>query len=277
MGSEGKPMTEIAQWAFSDPPNVAVFVDRRILGAGGWIALVSHDSEDGAWQFHTDNEELPTLSDGLLLCLQDIVTIDPSVNDLSTLPLGWIAWRATKQAPWQKSKDNRREHETADSVTGNFINQPDWYADWRQEAVQQLVEKNARLDAEFRLGEWPRYDYDFDTGKLVFSDGGVAKVIADIQVVGPTSGRAGNWLWAWANSHLPPNLMTDSMLVRAFGQQHGVLEMTHDVISDDDLNKLGWTLTSLAVRIGDALGAYRPPRNDGGGLYLLYKSLAWSN
>jgi len=152
---------------------------------------------------------------------------------------------------------------------------PDWYADWRHDAIHQLEAKNARLDAEFRIGEWSRYDYDLDAGNIIFSDRGVAKVIAEIQIVGTTSGRAGNWLWAWANSHSPPELVTDSMLVRAFGEQHDIDELTQDSLIDDDLNAMGWELTSVAARICNAIGAYRPPRQDGGGIYFIYKTVAW--
>ena len=154
---------------------------------------------------------------------------------------------------------------------------PDWYAEWHHEAVHQLQAKNARLDAEFRIGEWPRYDYDFDTGKITFSERGVAKVIAEIQIAGTTSERAGDWLWAWGNSHLPPELVTDSLLVRAFGEEDGICELTQETVSDDDLNGLGWGLTSLAVHLTNAIGAYRPPREEGGGIYLIYKSMGWAN
>jgi hypothetical protein len=154
---------------------------------------------------------------------------------------------------------------------------PDWYARWRHEAVHQLQAMNARLNAEFRLGAWSRYDYDFDEAKITFSDRGVAKVIAEIQIAGSTSGRAGNWLWAWANSNLPPALVKDASLARAFGEQHGICELTDEVVSDDDINALGWKLTSLAVRIGNAIGAYRPPRDEGGGIYLTYKSIGWAS
>lgn len=47
---------------------------------------------------------------------------------------------------------------------------PDWYPDWRHDAVHQLQDKNARLKAEFWLEDWPRYDYDVDAGTLIFSD-----------------------------------------------------------------------------------------------------------
>lgn len=39
---------------------------------------------------------------------------------------------------------------------------PDWYPDWRHDAVHQLQEKTERLKTEFRLGDWPRFDYDID-------------------------------------------------------------------------------------------------------------------
>ena len=154
---------------------------------------------------------------------------------------------------------------------------PYWDASWRHEAFHLLQAKNARLDAEFHLGAWASYDYDFDVGKLTFSDRGVARVIAEIQIAGTTSGRAGEWLWAWANSHLPPELVKDASLARAFGEQHGICELTDEVVSDDDLNALGWELTSLAVRIGNAMGAYRPPRDEAGGVYLIYKSIGWAS
>ena len=150
---------------------------------------------------------------------------------------------------------------------------PDWYPGWRHDAVHQLQEKNARLSAEFRLGDWPRYDYDLDAGTLIFSDKGVPKVIAEIQIAGSTSLRSSNWLWAWANSHWPADRVTDSELARAFGGEHGICDLIHDYVeNDDDVNALGWDLTAVMVRITGAVGAYRPP-DDNGGLYLVLRTL----
>jgi hypothetical protein len=157
------------------------------------------------------------------------------------------------------------------------MNHPDWYLGWRHDAVHQLQEKNARLKAEFRLHDWPRYDYDVEAGTLIFSDDGIPKVVAEIQIAGSTSLRAGDWLWAWANSHWPPQRVIDSQAARAFGEKHGICDLTHENVKDDDLNSLGWGLTAVMVRLTDALGAYRPPRDEGGGLYLVYKRMAWAN
>jgi hypothetical protein len=156
------------------------------------------------------------------------------------------------------------------------MDHPDWYPDWRHEAFHQLQEKLDRLWKEFRLGEWPRYDYDLDAGTLVFSDGGVPRVIAEVQIVGSTSFKAGNWLWAWANAHWPAERVTDSGRVRAFGEEHGIRQLTHQYLTDGDLNSLGWTMAAVMVRVTDALGAYRPP-DDSGALFLTYKSIAWAS
>jgi hypothetical protein len=156
------------------------------------------------------------------------------------------------------------------------MDHPDWYPDWRHEAVHELQEKNARLKAQFRLGDWPRYDYDVDAGTLIFSEDGAAKVIAEIQIVGTTSETAGDWLWAWANSHWPAERVADSERVRAFGEEHGICELTHEGIEDENLNALGWELTAVMARVTEALGAYRPPGDDGA-LFLTYRTIAWAS
>jgi hypothetical protein len=162
--------------------------------------------------------------------------------------------------------------------SGGEMKNPDWYRDWRHEAVHQLQDKVSRLRTEFRLGTWPCYDYDVDTGILTFSEAGVPKVLAEIQIVGTISPKAGNWLWAWANDHWPAERISDSELVREFGEKHGIGELTCEYVGDvDDLNALGWELTAVAARVTGALGAYRPPGDDGGALYLLYKSMSWAS
>ena len=152
---------------------------------------------------------------------------------------------------------------------------PEWYPDWRHEAVQELNAKNGRLSTEFKIGAWPRFDYDIQAGTLTFSDRGVAKVIAEIQVAGSTSFKAGNWFWAWANAQIPPARSSDAALVRAFGEEHGIAELTYETVRDPDLETLGWEMAAVMVRVTNALGAYRPPRTEGGSLFLTLKSVGW--
>ena len=92
------------QRQFNDPPNVAVIANRRILSDGDWIAYVLHDSHDGAWQFHTNQPGPVSGGDAVLVSLQSIVKFDPTVLALADLPLGWHAWRNSKEASWQRAR-----------------------------------------------------------------------------------------------------------------------------------------------------------------------------
>ncbi|MDG4875459.1 hypothetical protein P9273_10160 [Mesorhizobium sp. WSM4935] len=155
--------------------------------------------------------------------------------------------------------------------------QPHWYPAWRDEAFKQLTAKNARLAKDFRLGSWSRYNYDLKAGKLLFSDQSGVKVVSEIQIAGSTSAKAGNWLWAWANSNWPSEFITDAQSARSFGKEHGISELTRDYVTDEDLNALGWELTSAVTRICNACGAYRCPPDDGVGLYLILKTISWAS
>ncbi len=147
---------------------------------------------------------------------------------------------------------------------------PDWYQEWRHEAVHQLMDKQDRLKADYGTSAWPRYDYDVDAGTLTFSDNGVVKVVAEIQVVGTVGSK--DWLWGWANDHWPEAVVADMETVVSFGESNGIQELISGYVKDTDLNQLGWELTAVAVRVLNAVGAYRPP-SETGALFLLIKSI----
>ncbi|AJZ89762.1 hypothetical protein RI049_10725 [Cedecea neteri] len=91
-----------SQWKFSDLPNTAVIVNRKIVYEKEWIAYVSHDNDDGAWQFHTNQPGVAFEKDAILVSLKAIVCLDPTITLLADLPLGWHAWRHSKNEPWIK-------------------------------------------------------------------------------------------------------------------------------------------------------------------------------
>jgi hypothetical protein len=93
----------MTQWKFADPPNVAVFTTRKVVSGEDWIALVTHDADDGAWQFLSTQSEPLTETDGRVVGLSEIVQLDASVTELADLPLGWYAWRTSKCSPWQRA------------------------------------------------------------------------------------------------------------------------------------------------------------------------------
>ncbi len=91
-------------WPFDDPLNVAVFTVRSILKQGKPILYVSHDEDDGAWQFHTGRE--PKEEESSIVALKSIVKIDESIKELADLPYGWCAWRESVNDPWKREKIN---------------------------------------------------------------------------------------------------------------------------------------------------------------------------
>ena len=148
---------------------------------------------------------------------------------------------------------------------------PAWYADWRHDAVHSLMEKNAILDRDLRMNQWPRWHYEMDRRELTFSDDTRVRLIAEIQIVGSTA--AHDWLWSWANSHWSDELTVDARLTRDFGVANDIQELTSASISDESLNDLGWELTAVAAKVTNAVGAYRP-QSETGGLFLLIRSIA---
>jgi hypothetical protein len=90
-----------AGWPFADPPNLATITTRSIMHDGAWIALVSHDEDDGGWQFLPAGP--PDQDDATVVALRRVWERDPTVVELADLPLGWQAWRASPDSKWQRA------------------------------------------------------------------------------------------------------------------------------------------------------------------------------
>ncbi|WP_245462840.1 DUF6882 domain-containing protein [Mesorhizobium sp. M7D.F.Ca.US.005.01.1.1] len=138
--------------------------------------------------------------------------------------------------------------------------------------------KNDRLEKDFQVGHWSRYDYDIGSRRLLFAKDGNVKVTAEVQIAGSTSAKSQSWLWAWANSNWPDDVMIDAKLVRSFGETNSIDELAQSYVrdADDDLEVLGWELSAVAVRICDALGAYRSPSAEGDARYYIIKGISWA-
>jgi hypothetical protein len=90
-----------ADWPFDDPPNVATISLRDIMERRRPILLVTHDADDGMWQF-LDGRDAPDPADGVVLSLDCVLGLDPTIAELADLPVGWRAWRGDVNQPWQR-------------------------------------------------------------------------------------------------------------------------------------------------------------------------------
>lgn len=96
------PKSSLFDWKFADPPHTQVFLSKSVHEKREPITYVSHDEEDGAWQFLGDS-----MSNGggpVISCFHHPIDDDPTLNELADLPTGWRAERAKPGEPWIRSK-----------------------------------------------------------------------------------------------------------------------------------------------------------------------------
>jgi hypothetical protein len=73
------------------------------------VTYVSHDLDDGAWQFLGDSMDAgggPVLS-----CFHHPIDKDAGLKELFDLPLGWYAVRAAVGEPWERYEKDLEEIE----------------------------------------------------------------------------------------------------------------------------------------------------------------------
>jgi hypothetical protein len=95
-------MPTTSNWPFGDPKNVAVFTTKQIVRERKPILLVTHDADDGAWQFHSG--ETVHNGDVMLIALSEAVEIDQTILQLADLPFGWKAFRNSPADSWKRQK-----------------------------------------------------------------------------------------------------------------------------------------------------------------------------
>ena len=90
-------------WVFDQPPNCAVITSRGITEGCESILRVTHDTDDHGWQFL--GSTTPTMEDACVVALKAMVEIDPSIQQLADLPVGWHAWRRTPSDGWTRERN----------------------------------------------------------------------------------------------------------------------------------------------------------------------------
>ncbi len=154
---------------------------------------------------------------------------------------------------------------------------------WRQddEAFDSLVndavayynERQTELRDRFRINDYERYDWNQDSGLLVFSHQGLAKVVADVQFVGSVSTRTDTWLWSWANSSYLEPVRARIHEVRRYGEEHRFLKLAsaHWSATEED----GWEMTAVSAFLLGAPGGYRSP-DERGFTFMVLTDVRWA-
>ncbi len=97
------PNSSLWDWKFPDLPHTQAFLSKPVHAGLEAVTYVSHDVEDGAWQFLGDSMtggDKPVVS-----CLHHPIDKDPALNELADLPRGWWAERSKPGEPWVRHSD----------------------------------------------------------------------------------------------------------------------------------------------------------------------------
>lgn len=89
-------------WLYSDPEDTEVITLDRILRGESSLLLVTHDAEDGCWQF-LDGEHVFE-NDAVVVALGEMVQFDPSLVELADLLPGSYAWRVASDRAWCRAE-----------------------------------------------------------------------------------------------------------------------------------------------------------------------------
>ncbi|ELG4788315.1 hypothetical protein RAL05_004509 [Vibrio vulnificus] len=163
------------------------------------------------------------------------------------------------------------------AAMGLFVSNANANISWEDfvtEAHAALTAKQNKLMTEFKLGEHERFDWDQESGTLIFSNDGKVAVIAKVQFVGSISTTSNTWLWSWASSYIYDNVKDQMHIVREFGESKGYEALIIDKWEADEID--GWEMTSVTSYLLEAKGAYRTTQ-EAGFTYMVITDISWAN
>lgn len=160
------------------------------------------------------------------------------------------------------------------------IREKNWNQD--EEALHDLIcssfeylqEVQGSFMEMYKVGQYGRWDWYQETGKLIFSEAGNPVVECDIDFVGTVSTSSNTWMWAWANSSFTENIKERSRQIRTLGEEENFLKLTSAIWLAEPVD--GWEMTAIMAKALGAIGAYRTP-SDNGFVYMIVNAARWVN
>jgi hypothetical protein len=234
-------------WPFDDPKNLGTITVAEVLSRAKPVLQVSHDVSDGGWQFLTGRPV--DLDQAKVVCLADMVALDPTLLELAGLRLGWQAKRRAVGKSWVRKS-------LYSTKWSKLVREANAYTKTQQ----------SRLKSDFSLLEWKHFDYHQERAVLELSSGGGERLVTRIQIVGSVSKVTGTWLWAWDNASILPKASESVHLLGKYGLQHRFDRLSTATWAADEVD--GWEMTAVACLLLGGEGVYRAP-DDNGAMFMV--------
>lgn len=135
------------------------------------------------------------------------------------------------------------------------------FKDLSKAAYAYLNEQQQFCESEYLLGKHGEWYYDQETGIITFSNKGKVYLSINYESVGSISETSNTWLWSWANGSTWPNISTEILAVKDYGNMHNY-EKLIEAKWDADIYD-GWEMTAISAYLLNAKGAYRVPHSEG--------------
>ncbi len=90
-----------SDWPYEDAKNTAAISTKPVFQGGLPILWIFHDEDDGSWQFMCGTTT--ETSEAMVVALERVVKLDPTVMEVADLPLGWMAWRDSPKDAWKRA------------------------------------------------------------------------------------------------------------------------------------------------------------------------------
>lgn len=132
------------------------------------------------------------------------------------------------------------------------------YATLVAQSMEELRIKTGVHERLIHLGE-ADWHVDQDTGLIKFTINGIVAT-APVQIIGTYNTADGTWHWGWANPSVEPKLAAHAGVLRDFGAQRDISELTNRKLPTTE-DKC-WEFTALACKLAKDEGAYRGPAGD---------------
>ena len=242
-------------WPFSDPKELEVMTTKPVLEGKEPILFVSHDVDDGGWQFHSgpdfDDEAVCTAT------LGQVLELDASIAKVSELTLGTSAWR--------------------DAAGESWTIEPMFPSEWEElvaDAVEYTQEIQEDVKEEFELGRYDQWDYFPDEAVFEWSVTEEVMVQARMRIIGAYATETQAWTWSWADATVPELAKDGISRVRTFGELNNFAKLVEGTWRGEEAD--AWQVSCVTGLLMGAEYVYRAPIENGF-LFLILDDLAWAD
>lgn len=129
------------------------------------------------------------------------------------------------------------------------------YQDFLIDCFEELQQKQGRFMETYDIDSYPRWFYDDAAGIITFSKGD-SEINFRYHCVGTFSKISKTWKWSWDNEQTLRKVKEKLEVVHRFGISNGFEKLTIGLF--ESFEDQGWEFTSIACKLLDGLGAYRP-------------------